>query len=89
VHFLPALHRYLDWPDVAALAAPRSLFVQQCTRDGLFPLAGMQESLKQIGALYRSAGAADKFTGRFYDVTHQYSRSMQDDAFAWFERQLA
>jgi len=89
VHFLPALHRYLDWPDVAALAAPRSLFVQQCTRDGLFPLAGMQESLEQIGALYRSAGAADKFTGRFYDVTHQYSRPMQDDAFAWFERQLA
>lgn len=88
VHFLPALHRHLDWPDVAALAAPRALLVLQCARDGLFPPAGMQESVEQIGALYRSAGAEGKFTGRFYDVPHIYSRPMQDDAFAWFDRQL-
>lgn len=89
VHFLPALHRHLDWPDVAALAAPRALLVLQCARDGLFPPAGMQESVERIGALYRSAGAEGKFTGRFYDVPHIYSRPMQDDAFAWFDRQLA
>jgi hypothetical protein len=89
VHFLPALHRHLDWPDVAALAAPRALLVLQCARDGLFPPAGMRESVDQIGALYRSAGADGKFTGRFYDVPHIYSRPMQDDAFAWFDRQLA
>src|SRR5437660_8401880 len=33
VHFLPGLHRYLDLPDVAALAAPRALLVQQCSQD--------------------------------------------------------
>lgn len=88
VHFLPALHRHLDWPDVAALAVPRALLVLQCARDGLFPPAGMQESVEQIGTLYRRAGADGKFTGRFYDVPHIYSRPMQDDAFAWFDRQL-
>src|SRR5262249_59103759 len=36
VHFLPRLHKYLDLPDVAALAAPRALLVQQCARDRLF-----------------------------------------------------
>src|SRR5215831_18720883 len=30
VHFLPGLHRFLDLPDVATLAAPRALMVQQC-----------------------------------------------------------
>lgn len=88
VHFLPAIHRHLDWPDVAALAAPRALLVQQCARDGLFPPDGMREAIDQIGAHYRSAGAAERFTGRFYDVPHQYSVPMQDDAFAWFDRQL-
>lgn len=89
VHFLPALHRHLDWPDVAALAAPRSLLVLQCSRDGLFPPAGMQDAITRIAELFRQAGVAERFTGRFYDVPHHYTRAMQDDAFAWFDRQLA
>jgi dienelactone hydrolase len=89
VHFLPALHRYLDWPDVASLTAPRSLMVLQCRRDQLFPLAGMTESLEKIAAVFDRAGARDKFAGRFYDVPHQYTRQMQDDAFTWFDAQLS
>jgi len=88
VHFLPALHRYLDWPDVASLAAPRSLLVLQCARDGLFPPAGMKESVEKIAAVFERAGAQEKFTGRFYDEPHHYTRQMQDDAFAWFDREL-
>jgi hypothetical protein len=88
VHFLPALHRYLDWPDVASLTAPRALLVQQCRRDQLFPLAGMQDSLEKIAAVYEKAGIKERFTGRFYDEPHQFTRAMQDDAFAWFDRQL-
>ncbi len=88
VHFLPELHRYLDWPDVAALTAPRALFVQQCRQDKLFPLEGMKESLGKIAAIYEKAGVKEQFTGRFYDEPHQFTRPMQDDAFAWFDRQL-
>lgn len=88
VHFLPGLHRHLDWPDLAALAAPRSLMVLQCRRDGLFPLAGMEASNEKIGAIYRKAGVADNFAGRFYDVPHIFSRAMQDDAFAFLDRKL-
>ncbi len=89
VHYLPALHRYLDWPDVASLAAPRSLLVLQCARDGLFPPEGMKESVEKIAAVFERAGAQDKFTGRFYDEPHRYTRRMQDDAFAWFDRELS
>ena len=89
VHFLPALHRYLDWPDVASLAAPRSLMVLQCSLDGLFPLTGMKESVEKLATVYDQAGVKDKFTGRFYDVPHRFTLQMQDDAFAWFDRQLA
>ena len=89
VHFLPAIHQYLDWPDVASLTAPRSLMVLQCRRDQLFPLAGMEESIEKIAAVYERAGVKERFVGRFYNVPHQYARQMQDDAFAWFDQRLS
>ncbi len=88
VHFLPALHRFLDWPDVASLAAPRSLMVLQCSQDRLFPPEGMKAAVDKIAAVFRRAGAGEKFTSRFYDVPHRFTRPMQDDALAWFQRQL-
>jgi dienelactone hydrolase len=88
VHFLPGLHRYLDLPDVSSLTAPRALLVQQCSRDGLFPLSGMKESVAKIAAVYAKAGCADQFSGRFYDEPHRFTVAMQDEAFAWFDRHL-
>jgi len=88
VHFLPGLHRHLDWPDLASLAAPRALMVQQCSQDRLFPLAGMEASLARISQVYKKAGISEKFNGRFYDAPHQFTRPMQDDAFAWLDQQL-
>jgi dienelactone hydrolase len=89
VHFLPAIHRYLDWPDVASLTAPRSLMVLQCSQDQLFPLTGMKESIEKIATVYERAGVKDKFVGRFYEVPHRFSRKMQDDAFVWFDQRLS
>ena len=88
IHYLPALHQHLDLPDVASMMAPRALMVQQCAQDGLFPLAGMQESVRNIAAVYSKAGASEQFSGRFYDRPHMFSIDMQNDAFAWFDRHL-
>jgi dienelactone hydrolase len=88
VHFLPGLHAYLDWPDVVALHAPKPLLVQQCSKDKLFPLAAMKESVEKIEAIYKKAGAKDQFSGRFYDEPHRFTKKMQDEAFDWFDKQL-
>ena len=88
VHFVPALQKYLDLPDVALLHAPKPLLVQQCSQDRLFPLAGMRESLDKIADGYAKAGVKDRFTGRFYEEPHIFTRRMQDDAIDWFDRQL-
>jgi dienelactone hydrolase len=88
VHFLPELHRHLDWPDLVSMAAPRALMVLQCSQDRLFPAAGMRESVDKIAAAYRKANCADKFAGRFHDVPHKFTRAMQDEAFAWLDRHL-
>ena len=85
---MPTLHRYLDWPDIVAMRAPKALLVLQCRRDGLFPPQGMQEAIDKIAAVYGKAGASGRFTGRFYDVPHQFNVQMQEDAFNWFDQQL-
>ena len=88
VHFIPSVHKYLDLPDIVALRAPKPLMVQQCRRDGLFPAAGMEESVKKIAAIYKRAGVPDAFTARFYDAPHIFNIEMQEEAFAWFDRLL-
>jgi dienelactone hydrolase len=88
VHFVPTLHRHLDLPDVASLHAPKPLLVQQCSQDRLFTLEGMKDSLARIEAAYAKAGARAQFTGRMYDAPHQFTRQMQDEAKAWFDRNL-
>ncbi len=87
-HFPPAVHRYLDLPDVVSMMAPKPLLVQQCTHDALYPLAGMQDSVKKIAAVYDKAGVKDRFSGRFYDTRHRFTRQMQDEAFAFFDAAL-
>lgn len=88
VHFLPELHRHLDWPDLASLAAPRALLVQQCSQDRLFPLAGMRASVEKIAAAYAKGGVKNQFSGRFYDAPHRFTLAMQDEAFQWLDRHL-
>jgi dienelactone hydrolase len=88
VHFLPGLARFLDLPDVIACRAPKPLMVQQCSRDELYPPEGMKEAVAKIAAIYRKAGAATNFEGRFYDRPHIFSVKMQEEAFEWMDRWL-
>jgi len=88
VHFVPHLHPYLDLPDVISMMAPKPLMVQQCNQDRLFTLDGMKESVEKIATVYAKAGVKDKFQGRFYDAPHTFNKTMQDEAFEWFDKVL-
>ena len=88
VHFAPTLHRYLDLPDVVSMMAPKPLLVQQCKGDDLYTPKGMKDSVDKIEAIYKKAGAEGAFSGQFYDTEHRFTREMQDEAFAFFEKHL-
>ncbi len=88
VHFVPGLHRDLDLPDVASLNMPRPLLVQQCRRDALFPLEGMEAAVDVIGRSYARGDVGERFTHRFYDVPHEFNVEMQEEAFRWFDAHL-
>ncbi len=86
--YIPGLYRHLDLPDAAALHAPGPLLVQQCSRDALYPMAGMKGAVDKLKAVYAKAGIPERFRGTFYDVPHSFRPEMQDEAFEWLERWL-
>ena len=86
--FTPGLYSSLDLPDAAALHAPGALLVQQCLRDTLYPLEGMQASVDKLTKIYAKAGIPEKFRGSFHDVIHSFPPALQDETFAWFDRWL-
>jgi dienelactone hydrolase len=86
--FTPGLYGSLDLPDVAALHAPGALLVQQCRRDTLYPLAGMEAAVAKLGRIYAKAGVPERFRGTFYDEPHSFKPPMQEEAFDWLDRWL-
>jgi acylphosphatase/dienelactone hydrolase len=78
-----------DWPDLAAVRAPRPLFVQYNRDDPLFTLAGAQAAHERIRAHYADAGAVGAYRGQFYDGPHKFDLAMQADAFDWIRDRLS
>ncbi|MGP4024842.1 dienelactone hydrolase family protein [Actinomadura sp. 3N407] len=85
--FPPGLTRLADWPGVVAARAPAPLMVLYATADPLFPVQGMHRAHHQITEAYR--GAPGRYTGAFFDASHQFDRSMQNAAFAWLADAVA
>lgn len=86
--YVPRMTAYLDIPDVASLAAPNALYIQQCSRDALYNLKGMQDSCAVIEKVYAKLGIPEKFKGSFYDNGHEFNIQMQEEAFEWLDRWL-
>jgi dienelactone hydrolase len=83
---IPGVQRLLDYPDVASLAMPTPMLVMSGSRDALFALDGIKESLATLEACYAKAGIAERCRTRLYDSPHQFSVEMQAEAWAWLER---
>jgi dienelactone hydrolase len=80
---IPCLYRDLDLPDLAALIAPRSVFVINGSKDTLFPPDGVDKAHRKIEACFRKAGAPEHQRCRVYDAPHQFNRAMQAEAWDW------
>ncbi len=85
---VPGLCRYLDYPDVAALAMPAALLVINGSRDYLFEPAGVQAAFDKLAACFRKAGIPEKFRARLYDAQHEFNAEMQADAWQWLGKWL-
>jgi len=77
-----------DFPQVAALIAPRPLLIGNSDKDKIFPLDGvvrLHEKARKIYALY---GATDKLGLLITEGPHLDTQDLQLPVFRWFNRFL-
>ncbi|MFD5874331.1 dienelactone hydrolase family protein [Streptomyces sp. NPDC060322] len=85
----PGLHRLLDLPDVASLAAPKPALFHAGGRDTLFTAAGVEAAYATLRTVWESQGVGDRLTTEVWpDTGHVFTRAMQDDVHGWFDRWL-
>ena len=85
---IPGLYKSLDYPDVAAMAAPTPMLVINGSRDTLFAPKGVNAAFDKLAAAWQKAGAPQKIRTRWYDTPHEFNSRMQQEAWEWLARWL-
>ncbi len=84
--YVPGLLPYGDLDRVLALVAPRPFLVLAGSGDPIFPLAGVQATLRGAGRAY--ARAKERLHLEVFSGGHAFSPPMREAAYAWFDRWL-
>src|SRR4051812_11924168 len=77
-----------DFPQVAALAAPRPLLILNTEQDPLFPLDGVKDIYQKVRHLYEQAGNGDKVLLQTAPGPHEDLPVLQRYALQWFNHHL-
>ncbi len=85
----PGLANFLDYPDIASIAAPKPLLFYNGALDPLFPADSVQEAYAKLRRIWDSQDAAANLETRLWPaLEHVFNEAEQDAAFAWLERHL-
>ncbi|WLW56008.1 dienelactone hydrolase family protein [Streptomyces sp. YU58] len=85
----PGLPRFLDFPDVAGIAAPRPMLFFSGALDTLFPADGVRVAHDKLTAVWRSRHAEERLRLKTWpDLGHVFVDRMQDEVYAWLDSVL-
>lgn len=71
-NYVPGLLQLGEMPDLAALIAPRALFVENGRADPIFPLAAFEQAVAQASDIYQTFGVPNHFAAEAFDGGHQF-----------------
>lgn len=77
-----------DYPQVAALVAPRPLLIVNTDADSIFPLDGVQRTHAQVRRIYELNKASDKLGLVIGPGPHKDTQDLQVPVFRWFNKYL-
>jgi len=77
-----------DFPQVAALIAPRPLLIGNSDKDKIFPLDGVVRLHEKVRRIYELYGAKDKLGLLITEGPHEDTQDLQVPVFRWFNRFL-
>lgn len=81
----PFIAKYLDYPDVAGLAAPKPMLIFAGEQDHLFPKESAQAAFDKMDKIWTANGAKDKLLTKFWPKGHVFEKDMQEEAFNWLD----
>ncbi|MGW6954605.1 dienelactone hydrolase family protein [Streptomyces chartreusis] len=85
----PGLPRFLDFPDVASIAAPRPMLFLDGGLDPLFPADGVRTAHDKLRAVWRSRHAEERLRLTTWpDLGHVFTAPMQNEVFTWLDTVL-
>jgi dienelactone hydrolase len=85
----PGLPRFLDFPDVASIAAPRPMLFLNGGLDPLFPAEGVHVAYDKLRAVWHSRHAEERLRLKTWpDLGHVFVDRMQDEVFHWLDTVL-
>ncbi len=77
-----------DFPQVAALIAPRPLLLANSDKDRIFPLDGVVRLHEKVRGIYQLHGESDKLGLLITAGPHADTQDLQVPVFRWFNRWL-
>lgn len=77
-----------DYPQVAALVAPRPLLLSNSDKDPIFPLEGVIRTHARVRRIYRLYQAEDRLGLLITEGPHRDTQDLQVPAMRWFNRFL-
>lgn len=77
-----------DFPQLAALIAPRPLLIGNTDKDTIFPLEGVVRLHEKVRRIYRLHGAEKNLGLLITEGPHQDTQDLQVPVFRWFNRFL-
>ncbi|MFF7445210.1 MULTISPECIES: alpha/beta hydrolase family protein [unclassified Streptomyces] len=85
----PGLARFLDFPDVASIAAPRPMLFFDGGLDPLFTAEGVRAAHDKLRAVWHSRHAEERLSLRTWpEFGHVFADRMQDEVFRWLDSVL-
>jgi dienelactone hydrolase len=82
------LYRYMDFPDLAALIAPRAVMVMNGALDRLFAPEGVRAAFDKIARCFAKAGVSERQRCRLFDLPHVFNQEMQTEAWEWIQARV-
>jgi dienelactone hydrolase len=84
--YVPGIVRYGDLDRVLGLVAPRPFLVLAGTTDPLFPMEGVQTTVREARRAYGKA--RERLRLETFPAGHGFIAPMREAAYAWFDRWL-
>ena len=85
----PTIAKFLDYPDVAGLAAPKPMYFIGGDDDAVNPTEGTKEAYEKVHQIWKANKAEDKLkTELIAGGEHAYLPEQQDSSFDWLDAQF-